>query len=54
MQLGRHPVAAVQYTFTHKQYTEQQNETEYTERNLHNYKNTLANKRTHNNKNKNE
>jgi hypothetical protein len=26
------PVAAVQYTFTHKQYTEQHNETEYTER----------------------
>ena len=23
------PVAAVQYTFTHKQYTEQHNETEY-------------------------
>jgi hypothetical protein len=30
------PVAAVQYTFTHKQYTEQHNETEYTERNVHN------------------
>jgi len=26
-----HPVAVVQYTFTHKQYTEQHNETEYTE-----------------------
>jgi hypothetical protein len=26
------PVAVVQYTFTHKQYTEQHNETEYTER----------------------
>jgi hypothetical protein len=25
------PVAVVQYTFTHKQYTEQHNETEYTE-----------------------
>jgi len=25
-------VAAVQYTFTHKQYTEQHNETEYPER----------------------
>jgi hypothetical protein len=25
------PVAAAQYTFTHKQYTEQHNETEYTE-----------------------
>jgi hypothetical protein len=32
-------VAAVQYTFTHKQYTEQQNETEYTERNIHNNQN---------------
>jgi hypothetical protein len=30
------PVAVVQYTFTHKQYTEQHNETEYTERNVHN------------------
>jgi hypothetical protein len=33
-------VAVVQYTFTHKQYTEQHNETEYTERNIHNSKNT--------------
>jgi hypothetical protein len=33
------PVAVVQYTFTHKQYTEQ-HETEYTERNIHNNKNT--------------
>jgi hypothetical protein len=32
-------VAVVQYTFTHKQYTEQQDETEYTERNIHNNKN---------------
>jgi hypothetical protein len=31
-QLGWHPVAVVQHTFTHKQYTEQHNETEYTER----------------------
>jgi Trm5-related predicted tRNA methylase len=30
------PVAVVQYTFTHKQYTE---EREYTERNIHNSKN---------------
>jgi len=30
-------VAAVQYTFTHKQYTEQHNETEYTEQNVHKY-----------------
>jgi hypothetical protein len=28
-------VAAVQYTFTHKQYTEQHNETEYTEYYIH-------------------
>jgi hypothetical protein len=34
------PVAVVQYTFTHKQYAEQHNETEYTERNIHNNKNT--------------
>jgi len=39
-------VAAVQYTFTLKQYTEQHNETEYTEQNVtikihkHNNKNT--------------
>jgi len=33
-------VAAVQYTFTHKQYTEQHNETEYIEQNIHNNKNT--------------
>jgi hypothetical protein len=42
VQLGWHPVAAVQYTFTHKQYTEQHNETEWRERKIHN------NKRTHN------
>jgi hypothetical protein len=34
------PVAVVQYTFTHKQYTEQHDETEYTEQNIHNNKNT--------------
>jgi len=33
-------VAAVQYTFTHKQYTEQHNETQYPERNMHNNKDT--------------
>jgi len=33
-------VAVVQYTFTHKQYTEQHNETEYPERNIHSNKNT--------------
>jgi hypothetical protein len=33
-------VAAVQYTFTHKQYTEQHKKSEYTERNIHNNKNT--------------
>jgi hypothetical protein len=32
--LGWHPVAVVQYTFTHKQYTEQHNETEYPEQNI--------------------
>jgi hypothetical protein len=40
MQLGWHPVAVVQYTFTHKQNTEQYSETEYTEWNIHNNKNT--------------
>jgi hypothetical protein len=39
LQLGWHPVAVVQYTFTNKQYTEH-NETEYTEQNTHNNKNT--------------
>jgi hypothetical protein len=34
------PVAAVQHTFKHKQYTEQHNETEYTEHNRHSNKNT--------------
>ena len=38
--MGCHPVAVVQYTFTHKQYTEQHNETEYTERNIHFNKNS--------------
>jgi hypothetical protein len=33
-------VAVVQYTFTHKQYTEQHNYTEYTEYYIHNNKNT--------------
>jgi hypothetical protein len=32
-------VAAVQYTFTHKQYRERHNETEYQERNRHDVKN---------------
>ena len=32
--------STVQYTFTHKQYTEQHNETVYTERIIHNNKNT--------------
>jgi hypothetical protein len=31
----------VQFTFTHKQYTEQHNETQHLERNTHNNKNTL-------------
>jgi hypothetical protein len=34
------PVAAVQYTFTQKRYTEKRSETEYTDRNVHNDKNT--------------
>jgi len=29
-------MAVVQYTFTHKQYTEQHSETEYTEQNIRN------------------
>jgi hypothetical protein len=33
-------VAVVQYTFTHKQYTEQYNKTEYAERNVYNNNNT--------------
>jgi hypothetical protein len=37
LQLGWHPVAVVQYTFTHKQYTE------YRERNIHNNKKFGAN-----------
>jgi len=35
-----HPVAVVQYTFTHKQYTELHNKTEYPEGNIHNNMNT--------------
>ena len=31
--------STVQYTFTHKQYTDQHSETEYPERNIHNNKN---------------
>jgi hypothetical protein len=34
LKLGWHPVAVVQYTFTHKQYAEQHNETECLERNV--------------------
>jgi len=33
-------MAGAQYTLTHKQYTEQHNETQYLERNIHNNKNT--------------
>jgi len=33
-------VAVVQYTFTHKQLTEQHNEAEFLEWNIHNNKNT--------------
>jgi hypothetical protein len=38
--LGLHPVAVVQYTYRHKQYTEQPNETEHKEQNIHNNNNT--------------
>jgi len=37
-----HPVVVVQYTFTHIQYTEQHNQTEYPERNMHSIKNTYT------------
>jgi hypothetical protein len=40
-------VAVVQNTFIHEN-TEQHNETECTAPNIHNNKNNLANKRTHN------
>jgi len=40
MQLGSNPLAVVQYTFTHKQYTEKHNETEHPERNTRKNKNT--------------
>jgi hypothetical protein len=40
MQLRLHPVAVEHYTFRHKQYTEQKNETEYLEQNIHNNENT--------------
>ena len=33
-------MAVVQYTFTHKQYTEQHSEIDYPEQNVHNSKNT--------------
>jgi hypothetical protein len=39
LQLGWQPVAEVQYTFTHNN-TEQLSETEYTEHNIHNSRNT--------------
>ena len=39
--MGWHPLAVVQYTFTHKQYREEQNDTEYPEWNIYNNKNTL-------------
>jgi len=37
--VGLKPMAVEQYTFTHKQCTEQQNVREYTEPNIHNNKN---------------
>ena len=36
-------LAVVQCTFTHKQYVEQHNETEYLERNIHNNNNNNDN-----------
>ena len=33
-------MAVVQYTFTHKQHTEQHNETEYPKQNIYNNKDT--------------
>jgi len=44
-------MAVVQYTFTHKQYTDQHKETEYPERNIHNNKNTSITIKLHNLKN---
>jgi hypothetical protein len=38
--MGGHPLAVVQYTFTHKQYTEQHNDTKYIEYYIHKNKNT--------------
>jgi hypothetical protein len=38
LKLGGYPVALVQYTFTHKQYTEQHSDTEYAEYNTNNNK----------------
>jgi hypothetical protein len=45
-------VAVVQYTFTQKQYTEQHNETDLTDENIHNIKIHKHNSRIymHNNK----
>jgi hypothetical protein len=40
LQLGWHPVAAVQNTITHQQYTAQHNGTEHTEYYVRNNKNT--------------
>jgi hypothetical protein len=40
LQLGWNPVALVNYTFTQKEYTEQHNETEYTEYYILNNKDT--------------
>jgi hypothetical protein len=40
LQLGWYPVAVILYTFTHKQYTAQDSETEFTEYYTYNNKNT--------------
>jgi hypothetical protein len=42
--LGWLPIAVVQYTFTQKKYTEQHNETEYTEQKTYKNKNNKNNK----------
>jgi hypothetical protein len=47
LQLGWHPVAVLQYTFTYNEYIEQHNEIECTEQNIHNdtFKENMMNRR---------
>ena len=47
--VGLTPGGVIQYIFTHKQYTEQHNETEYLERNIHNNNNNINNNNNNNN-----